>query len=175
MAMNINLLVTVLFLALGGIYFFFKPMKIYIDTSQKEMPLLELRNFSLYEFDTTKLADFSTGKRALKYIDRYELFDFLYNEKAQQNKIISISAKKGVDKNRQITLEKDVRYVTSDGVEFTTQKALYDRNKEFAKAQTPYVASIQKNIVYGDTLNYDLKKRMIRSKNVRAIYHLNGK
>ncbi len=171
--MNINLLILSLFAILGGIFLLFKPLSISTAQNDKEIPLLEMRDFTLYEFDTNKLVDFSTGKKALKFADRHELYDFSYNDNAN-GKIVSINAHKGIDKDNTITLEKDVRYMTSEGVEFKTQKAFYDRKKEFARCDTPYVATMQQNVVYGDTLYYDLKHDKLRSTNVRATYHLNG-
>ena len=162
-----------LFLLLGGVYILFQPLKIKIDTTKKEVPILEIEDFEMYEVDTVGLMDFSMGKKAWKYVDRYELKEFSYNENTD-NKIVSISAKNGIDKNDNLTLKGDVQYVTSDGVEFFTQKVLYNRKKGVAQATTPYEAIIQQGHIWGKTLYYDLKKKKVRSKNIYATYRLDG-
>lgn len=172
--MNINHLITFIALLLGGVYVFFNPLAIATDSKNKQRPLIELQNYTMYEFDTTKLADFSIGKKALRYKEKYVLFDFIYNENLGK-KIVSLSAHKGTYKNDTVRLNKNVRYVSSEGVEFTTEKALYDRKKEYARCDTPFTAKLNDNIVTGSTLYYDIRHEKFKSKNVRVLYSIDGK
>ena len=171
--MNINTLILVIGVLLGSIFVFFKPLSIK-QPSNKEIAQVELHNFTMYEFDTEKLVDIATGKKALRYIDRDLLFDFVYNDNTN-GALVSISANRGKYKNDTIDLKGQVLYTKSDGIEFKSEHVFYNRKKGYAKSDVPYVATMGKNRVRGKTLYYDLKKDLIRSKDIYAIYNIQNR
>ncbi len=171
MVMNINTLIALLAVGLGSIYVFFSPLKIEQTKHSRDIPLLELHKFTMYEFDTKKLVDISNGEKAIRYKDRYMLYDFIFTDNSNAD-IVAISAKKGLYKNETLLLEDDVLYTKSDGLEFKSQKVFYNRSKGYVQSKVPYVAMLGENIVIGNYLFYDINKKLIRSKHVEALYHL---
>ena len=168
--MNINTLTTSIALLLGGIFVFFKPLAVPTTKTTKEIPLFEIHNFLLYELDTNKLVDISNGEKALRYKNRYELYNFTFTDNTQKD-IMNIKAKKGIYSNKDvITLIGDVNYARSDGVLFQTQKIIYNRKKGFIQSPTAYKAEQNSNSVVGSYLYYDINKQITRSKNVLANY-----
>lgn len=159
---------------LGSIFLFFKPLKIEQNTSKREIPLFEIEIFTMYEFDTQKLMDISTGKRGLRYKNRYVLYDFIFNDNLDEE-VASIRANKGVYKFGTVTLTGDVLYTKSDGSEFQSQKVFYDRNKGYLRSDVPYVAMLGKNRVTGSYLYYDINKELLKSKNVNALYYIQNR
>ena len=170
--MNINLLIALLALGLSGIYIFFKPQAINMVKQDTEIPLMELHNFTLFEFDTNKLVNFSSGEKAYSYKQRYVLYNFIYNEKTPSQKIVSVTANKGVYQNDTAMLEKNVFYATTDGIEFESQKVFYDKKGGYAKSLTPYKATMQESTAVGERLYYDLKNEKLNSSNVLVNYYL---
>ncbi len=172
--MNINLLISLIAVLLGSIYIFFKPLDIRQVKHTKDIPVLEIQTFTMYELDRRKLVDISSGERAIRYKDRYELFDFIFTDNSNKE-IVSISAKKGLYKNDTLTLNGDVFYTKSDGLDFKSQKVFYDRKKGFVRSDTPYVAHLGKSVVHGSYLYYDMNKELLKSKDVDALYYLTNR
>lgn len=172
--MNINALLLLIAAGLGAIYFFFQPITIKRVEQKKEMPSIELKEFTLYEFDTTKLVDLASGSKALRYENRYELYDFVFNDNTD-SMLVTLSADFGEYKNDIITLSGHVLYTTSDDMEFKTEHVLYDRYKGFAKTTLPYEARMGQNRVTGNYLYYDIKNDIIKSKEVDAIYKIKSR
>ncbi len=171
--MNINTLILVIGVLLGSIFVFFKPLSIK-QPSKKEIAQLELRDFTMYEFDTKKLVDIATGEKALRYKEKDLLYDFVFNDNTDDG-LVSLSANKGKYQYDTIDLKGEVLYTKSDGVEFRSEHVFYNRKKGYAKSDVPYVAYMGKNSVKGRTLYYDLKKDLIRSKNIFAIYNIQNR
>ena len=169
--MNINLFFLFLGLLLSSFFLFFKPLKIDQKAFKKEIPLFEIHNFTMYEVDTQKLIDISIGEKGLRYKNRYVLYNFIYNDNLNEN-AATIRANKGVYKANIVTLTGDVLYTKTDGSEFQSQKVVYNRGKGYLKSEVPYTAFFGKNRVSGSYLFYDIKKDILKSKDVDALYYL---
>ena len=171
--MNINTLILLIGMLLGGIFFFFKPLAIK-QNHNAEIAQLELHNFMMYEFDRQKLVDIATGEKALRYKDRDLLYNFVFNDNSN-NTLVSLSADKGRYQNDTIDLHGHVLYTKSDDIEFKSEHVFYDRKHAFAKSDVPFTASMGKNRVEGKTLYYDLKRDRIKSKDIYAVYTLQNR
>jgi len=169
--MNINLLIALIALLLGSIYVLFKPLHITDIPQGRDIPILEIRDFTMYELTPQKLIDISSGKRAVRYKERYELFDFIFTDNSNKE-ILSISAERGLYKADTLTLHGDVLYTRSDGLDFTTQQLFYNRKKGTLLSSVPYTAHLGKSVLHGSYLFYDINKKFLRSKNVDALYYL---
>lgn len=168
--MNINTLILAIGVLLGSIFVFFKPLSI-AQPPKKEIAQLELHDFTMYEFDTNKLVDIATGKKALRYKNRDLLFDFVFNDNSNAD-LVSLSANRGKYKNDTIDLKGQVLYTKSDGIEFRSEHVFYNRKKGYARSDVPYIGTMGKSRVHGRTLFYDLKKDLIESKDIYAIYNI---
>jgi hypothetical protein len=167
--MSINTLIFAIFSVLAAIFFLFEPMEIAQEEERKEMALLELEYFTMYEFDDHTLLDILSAKKGYRYPNHYVLDNFIYTDKIDED-IITLSAKKGLYKDDILTLTKDVHYARSDGFEFKSQYALYNTLQKYVISDVPYVATQWDDVVVGDYLFYDLTTQWVYSKNVQAKY-----
>ena len=172
--MNINILIFIIGVALGSIYLFFKPLDIKQVDTKKDIPLFEVNDFTMYDISKEKVVDISTGKKAFRYKDRYKLNDFALTDNSNEY-LVAISANEGLYKNEIITLEGDVVYSQSDGLEFKSQKVFYNRKKGYLETKVPYIATQGESRVVGSYLYHDINKKITKSKNVDAIYIFNTK
>jgi len=169
--MNINYLILIIASLLGSIYIFFSPNKLEKSAKKKETPLIELHNFTVYKFDTKSLVSTLDGKIGKKFPTKYELENFLYTQK-EENEIASISALYGTFIGDLATFTKNVHYFRSDGLTFQSQQVLYNQKDHYIKSPVHYVAHLDKNIAKGSYLYYDIEKKWIYSKYVNFEYNI---
>ena len=171
--MNINMLLLLLGVVLGSIFLFFKPLHIVVAKSNKEIPQAELRNYTLYELDTTKMIDLMQGSEALYFKNKEILKDFVFIDNSHKE-LMTLSAKEGQSKHFLIELQKDVRYTKGEGFELKTQHLLYDRKKGIVWNDVAFVVEMNGSVFQGSKLYYDLNKRIFKAKNVEIIYKVEG-
>ncbi len=172
--MNINYLILIIASILGAIYVFFSPVETKKTDQKKEVPLIELHNYTVYKFDTHSLVNILDGKIGKRFQNRYELTNFLFTDKIEHD-IVSISAKHGVYKGNLGTFTDNVHYFRSDGLTFDSQKVLYNKKKHYIKSPVPYIAHFNGNILIGKSLYYDFEKKKIYSKYVNFDYNIEEK
>ena len=171
--MNINMLILLIGVLLGSIFFFFKPLVIK-QNGNAEVAQLELHGFMMYEFDRQKLVDIATGEKALRYKDRDLLYNFVLSDNSN-NALVSLSADMGRYKNDTVDLYGHVLYTKNDDIEFRSEHIFYDRKEAFARSDVPFSASMGSSKVEGKSLYYDLKRDRIKSKDIYAIYTLQNR
>jgi len=169
--MNINYLILIIASLLGSIYVFFSPNTLEKKNTKQHIPLIELHNFTVYKFDTQSLVSTLDGKIGKKFPAKYELENFLFTEK-QENEIASISAVHGLYVGDLATFTKNVHYFRSDGLTFKSQQVLYDTAKHYIKSPVHYVAYLNQNVAKGSYLYYDTEKKWIYSKYVNFEYNI---
>ncbi len=168
--MNINTLLLFVTMVLGAIYLFFKPFYIQQNDAQT-IPQIELQNYLLFEFDTQKLVTITYGKKAQLFADKNVLYDFVFNNNLH-GKISTLTADRGVQKEEIIDLDGKVLYADSDTVEFESEHVVYNRNKKYALSDVPYRGYMGKSYIQGKWLSYDIQKKLIKSKNIYAVYDI---
>jgi len=149
-----------------SIYLFFKPL----DIKQQafvDVPLFELKDFTMYELDEQGLKTIMIGNTATRYKNRYtiENMDYTDNEK---DYIANMKAQHGIYRRDIVTLTGNVEYVRDDGLTFKTQKAIYDKKSSIVRSTVGYVAYMNDSIIEGSFIQYNNEKNRIFSKNVQA-------
>ena len=152
------------------IFLFFKPLKLK-EQHFVDVPQLELKNFTMYEFTPFGLQTYMLGSSGTKYDDRFIVKDIDYTDKSPKY-IANMQAQKGIYKNNIVTLEGNVTYSRNNGFQFFTQKLVYNKKTSQAVSNVGYTAKIGKNIVKGSYIRYNNKLNKIYSKNIDAIYQL---
>ncbi|WP_255550654.1 LPS export ABC transporter periplasmic protein LptC [Sulfurimonas aquatica] len=152
------------------IFYFFKPL----DIKQQlfvDIPLFEIRDFSLYELNQEKIKTFMSGDVATRYADRYTVksMDFTDNSKTY---IANMKADSGLYEGDIITLIGKVSYFREDGLTFDSQEVVYNKKTSVAKTQSEYVAYMGDNKITGVSLEYNSLLNKIESKQVVAKYIL---
>ena len=151
---------------LGSIYIFFKPLNIkqhiYVD-----VPLFELKEFTLYELEKSGMHTMMLGSEATRYKNRYTVKDIDYTDNSKEY-IANMKAKNGLYKNNLVTLRGDVTYVREDGLTFQTQEAKYNKRTTNIVSTVGYVAYLNGSTIKGTYIRYNNNKNRVFSKNVQA-------
>ena len=133
-----------------------------------DVPLFELKDFTMYELDTKGLRTIMLGSAATRYSNRYTVQDIDYTDNEKEEYIANMKAKHGIYKNDMVTLSGDVEYVRDDGLTFKTQKAVYNKKSSDVVSDVGYVAYLNDSVVRGSYIKYNNEKNRIFSKNVTA-------
>ena len=173
MALNANYFFIIIALILASILLFFKPIALKKSLHEgKEVPALELHDFTLYEVGLGGLKDIMIGKDGFRYADRLEVNDINYTDSSRklQNNLL---ADFGVYDNKElITLKGNVRYYREDGMHFKANKTIIDQKKETMHTVGSFTLSKASDNVVGENLFYDTKKSQSRAKDVTAYFTL---
>jgi len=171
--MNVNLFFSTIGLGLMVIFFVFKPLnlkeQVFVD-----VPVFELKNFTLYELNNKGLTTLMSGERALKYADRYEVSTIDYTDNSEKY-LANMKAKSGIYQKNIVELDGEIVYIREDGLTFKTQKALYYKDKNIVDVPTKYVSYRGQNITTGSSMKYNNISENIESKNVTAKYEMKEK
>lgn len=152
------------------IYFVFEPLKIK-QQEFKDVPLLVLDNFIMYELQTTGLQTIMAGSKALRYTDRYIVDDVNFTDNSKEY-ISNMKANNGIYRNSIIDLKGDVIYTREDGLTFESDTLNYSTLNAIAQTQDDYLAYKNENKMRGSSFIYDSIKNTIKSKNITVKYQL---
>ncbi len=152
------------------IYFLFKPIKI-TEQKFKDVPLLDIGKFTLYELDTKGLKTIMAGEKALRFSNRYTVnaIDYTDNSKIF---VSNMKADKGVYKVNLVNLKGNVTYVREDGITFKTNTMHYNTKTKIATTKDPYILHQDENYMNGKGLVYNAKLKQIKSQDVQITYEL---
>jgi len=168
--MNINIFFVTVSIGLMSIFFLFKPM----DIKQRnfvDVPIFELKSFTLYELNTKGLITVMRGDKAIRYSDRYKVSNINYTDNSKEY-LANMKADRGLFKDKVVDLIGHVDYQREDGLNFKTQKATYNKKTKIAYTNTDYISYMGENEIVGTSLRYDNRLNRIKSKNIRAKYQL---
>ena len=160
----------IILIGLGMIYVFFKPLHI---KKQKfvDVPQFEIKTFTMYELNRIGLQTLMYGKSAIKYSDRYNIFDINYTDNSKEYRANMI-ADRGIYKNNIVKLIGNVVYSRKDGLKFETQEVRYNKKSKIAISDTKYIMYMGKNWVRGSYLKYNNLLNSVESRNVVASYQI---
>lgn len=169
--MSINVFFIFILSLLVGMFGYFKPMQSE-QMSVNEVPQFELDQFVIYEISPQKIDHFFEGKHGKRFVDRYEISGakFTDNEKVL---IETIEANNALYKNDVISLDGNVHYTRSDGLEFRSNEGMYDKKDSLITTDGPFVITKNQNSIDGVHLNYDLKLDTVSANKIRGSYQLN--
>ncbi len=136
-----------------------------------DVPLFELKDFTLYELDTKSLRTIMVGSAATRYSDRYTVKNMDYTDNSKTY-VASMQAKNGLYKDDFVTLDGDVVYTREDGLTFKTKKAIYNKKTSDVVSDVGYIAYLNDDVVTGSYIKYNNLTKIIYSKNVIARYQL---
>jgi len=168
--MNINIFFIIISVGLATIFFAFKPLDIKQRTFV-DVPIFELKSFTLYELNTKKLITIMKGDKAIRYNDRYKVSKIDYTDNSRKY-LANMKADNGLFKDKIVNLVGNVDYNREDGLSFKTQEGSYNKETKVAYTNTDYISYMGTNKVVGSSLRYDSLLNRVKSKDVRAIYQL---
>jgi len=152
------------------IYISFNPLDIKKQNFH-DVPILELKKFTMYELSDSGLETFMIGDSATRYADRYVVSKISYTDNSK-DMIASMEADYGLYKNDKVILNGDVIYAREDGLTIKSQRIDYDKKTSVAISENKYIAFLNKNKITGSYLKYNGIKRKIYSKDIFVIYQI---
>ncbi|MDF1883797.1 LPS export ABC transporter periplasmic protein LptC [Sulfurimonas sp. SAG-AH-194-C21] len=152
------------------IYIFFQPLKIK-EQEFKDIPLLTMDNFIMYELQSTGLQTNMSGTNALRYTDRYIVENVNFTDNSKEF-ISNMQANKGVYKNSTVNLTGEVVYTREDGLTFESDTLKYNTQSAIAQTQDDYLAYKGDNSMLGASFIYDSLNNIMKSKKVIVKYQL---
>ncbi|MDD3059451.1 MAG: LPS export ABC transporter periplasmic protein LptC [Sulfurimonas sp.] len=168
--MNINGFFIVVLIGLTMIFTLFKPLNLKTQDFA-ETPSLDIKTFTLYEFDRVGITTLMHGESALRYDDRYVVEKIDYTDNAKKYRTTML-AENGIYKDNIVNLSGNIIYNREDGLVFKTQKADYDRIAKIVSSTTDYTAYMGKSSVKGSSLNYNAQEKKLESTRVQIVYQL---
>ncbi len=152
------------------IYFLFEPIK---TTKQKYVDLAQLNvgEFILYDLDTKGLKTIMTGKKALRFSNRYIVDDINYTDNSKKF-ISNMKANHGVYKANLVDLKGNVVYVREDGITFNTDSMLYNTTTKIVTTKDYYTSNKGESQMSGTGLSYNAALKQMKSKKIKIIYKL---
>lgn len=151
-----------------SIFFFFQPQKL-LQKDFGDVPMLHIKDFTMYELDPFGMKTLMLGEEAFRYKDRYTVDNIEHTDHSKTH-ISHLRADFGLYKNDTLDLDGNVRFLRDDGLNYKTQKALYYKKKGLFVTDTDYVLSQSANVLRGTYLDHNNLSGKIHSKNVNAIY-----
>ena len=162
-----------LFLFSMALFVFLKPQS-YVNVSEKNVALLEIEDFTLYEINTDGVQSVVSGTIGWQYANHYEVqkAHFVQNK----NKLGEhIYADKGVFEQNTAYLDDNVRYFREDGLSFESDLAVYNTKKEQLSVPEKFVLTQNKHVVYGSNLDYNSHTGLMQAQKIDANYYIEEK
>lgn len=152
------------------IYLLFEPLKL---KEQKfiDVPLFELKIFTMYELDTLGLRTFLLGSESKRFDDRYTIEDMNYTDNSKEY-IAHIKANHGIYKEENVFLNGHVVYLREDGLTFKSDKAQYNKKTKIIKTDSDFVIYRDKDVVTGSSAEYNNLTNKIKATNTKVTYQL---
>ena len=82
-----------------------------------------------------------------------------------------LQAQKGIYQGDDIYLEGNVTLNQKEGFDYTAQKAVYNKKSEVLNIDSPFKAFLRDNVITGESLVYDMKKKEAVGYNVKAVVY----
>ena len=168
--MNINLFFSLLFLSLAMIFILFKPLNLK-EQSFVDVPVFELKFFTLHELNIFGLTTLMSGDSSIKFEDRQLVTNIEYTDNSREY-IANMKADEGIYKENIVELTGNIVYLREDGLSFKTQKSIYDKQTEIIHTDTKFTSTRNNNVINGSSLKYNNNSQKIEAKNVTIKYKL---
>jgi LPS export ABC transporter protein LptC len=171
--MNVSVYFVLITAILAAIYIFFSPMKISMS-DKKNVPQLQLSDFTIYDLNEKGLKSIFKGKSGLRYPNYYLVNDVNYTD-ASKNNLVNIKSEFGQFKDNAIELKGDVVYTREDGLVFKSDQASYNQATGIFQTNGKYISYKNNDKITGHKLIYNSKNKSATSKNIVALFQLNEK
>jgi LPS export ABC transporter protein LptC len=168
--MTINLFFVALFALLLGMYGYFTPNYPSVQES-REIPKIELSNFTLYEVSKKGIDHILEGKEGKKFEEYYTVTSAKFSDNTQPL-LQSIRSNYAEYRNDVINLNENVHFVREDGLEFRSNEGKYETKKSLVYVNDSFVITQNSNRIDGNNLIYNNKYDTVSAENVQIRYQL---
>jgi len=128
---------------------------------------LEFTNTVFTEVDTNTMQGRAFSTHGIKNKDDLILYDLKYHT----NNIELLRAKKGTYKGDKIYLDGNITVNQKEGFDYSAEHAVYDKKMKILDIPSSFTGIMNKNIIHGNSLHYDLEKKVAFGKNIDAVIY----
>jgi hypothetical protein len=132
---------------------------------------LEFTHTTFTEVDTNKTLGVAFGTYGIRDAGVLTVDNLKYHN----DNIKELRAKKGKYIGNKIYLDNNITVNQKEGFNYKAEHAIYDKKSEILNITSPFVAVMNDNIVHGDSLIYNTKKREAFGTNVNAVVYTKEK
>ena len=126
---------------------------------------LEFTNTTFTEVTTRKREGVGFGIHGVREAGVLTIDNLHYHN----DNIKLLLADKGRYVGKKIYLDGNVTVHHKPGYDYYTDHAIYDQKKEIFYVTSPFVAYINRNIIHGDALEYDMRKKEAYATKIDAV------
>jgi len=132
---------------------------------------LEFTNTTFTEVDTNKTQSVFFGTYGVRNAGVLTVDNVRY----YSDSIKELRAKKGTYRGDKIYLDHNITVNQKEGFDYKAEHAIYDQKREILHITSPFTAIMNGNIIHGNSLVYDIKKREAVGTDVDAIVYTKEK
>jgi len=132
---------------------------------------LEFTNTTLTEVDTATMQ----GRAFATYGIRDAGVLTLHNIEYHTNNIESLRAKRGTYKGDKIYLDGNITLNQKEGFDYSAEHAVYDKKTKILDITSAFTGIMDRNIIHGYTLRYDMQKKEAFGKRIDAVVYTTEK
>lgn len=136
----------------------------------KEVPNIEMSDFTLYVINMSYCQIISNGLKAMRYEDREEIYD-LHIHQVSNHLNEHIFAPKVISKNHFYTFSQVAEYTRTDGLKFSS-KGIYDYRNHIFQGNGDFSLSNPTTQANGVNIRYDGKNGTIKAEVINATINL---
>lgn len=97
----------------------------------------------------------------------------LYTLQYQAKSLDFLESAYGRYQNNYLYLEDDVKFYQNGGFRYYTDYAVYNQEREILKIPNKFVGIMQKNVIHGERLRYNMRKKEVTADAIRAVLYFN--
>jgi len=132
-----------------------------------------------FEFTDTTFTEVDTATMQGRAFGTYGMRDAgvltLHNLRYHTNNIESLRAKKGTYKGDKLYLDGNITVNQKEGFDYSAEHAIYDKKTKILDITSAFTGVMNRNIIHGYTLRYDMQKKEAFGKNIDAIVYTTEK
>ncbi|EFE6848438.1 hypothetical protein F9694_05845 [Campylobacter jejuni] len=142
------------------------PYSLNLQTNALNFKNIEAKNLKAYESNASTIKAYYKANFWVRYTDRDEFNDFItlnldFNLSANRLEFFNKDMSK-------VLFEGNVTYIGSDNVKIISQEVEYQPKDKILHTNTNFKALINGSIINGNTLNYDVKNKILNIQGVNA-------
>jgi hypothetical protein len=168
--MSINLFFTLLLGLLIGMFSYFTPNDRAAE-DKRDIPKIELTNFTLYEISPKRIDHILEGKEGKKFDEYYVITSAKFSDNTKKL-FQSIRSDNADYRDDIIKVDGNVHYIREDGLEFRSNEGTYNTKESLIQTKGSFVITQNLNRIDGTALLYNTEEDTVSANQVRGSYQL---
>ncbi|EGF1228790.1 hypothetical protein IB030_000267 [Campylobacter jejuni] len=142
------------------------PYSLNLQTNALNFKNIEAKNLKAYESNASTIEAYYKANSWVRYTDRDEFNDFItlnldFNLSANRLEFFNKDMSK-------VLFEGNVTYIGANNIKIISQEVEYQPKDKILHTNTNFKALINGSIINGNTLNYDVKNKILNIQGVNA-------